>query len=103
MKGGGVILYVAGTCYPRKQGACGAMLLFGALAIFGIAGCGTGANSQKEAVMATKLDSRVFGTHDGQPVNLYTLANSKGFEAAITKYGGIVTSLRVADRRGEIA
>jgi len=35
--------------------------------------------------------------------DLYTLKNSRGMEAAITSYGGIVVSLRVPDRDGRIA
>ena len=42
-----------------------------------------------------------FGTADGKEVSLYTLTNRKGAEAKITNYGGIVTSLRVPDRKGQ--
>src|SRR5690349_22600180 len=42
-----------------------------------------------------------FGTADGQSVDLYTLRNVHGVEAKITNYGGIVTSLKVPDRRGK--
>jgi aldose 1-epimerase len=40
-------------------------------------------------------------TADGQNVDLYTLRNVHGVEAKITNYGGIVTSLKVPDRRGK--
>ena len=44
---------------------------------------------------------RSFGqTKDGTPVKIYTLRNSKGMEAQITNYGGIVVSLKVRDRSG---
>ena len=47
----------------------------------------------------TKAD---FGaTPEGQAVELYTLRNSKGMEATIMTYGGIVTSLKTADRNGK--
>ena len=41
-------------------------------------------------------------TSDGQPVDIYTLTNSRGAEAKITNYGGIITSLKVADRNGKL-
>ena len=40
-------------------------------------------------------------TAAGENVNLYTLRNSKGVEAKITNYGGIVVSLKVPDRNGK--
>lgn len=44
-----------------------------------------------------------FGTADGKSVNLYTLTNKNGLVAKITNYGGIVTSLMVPDRNGNLA
>jgi aldose 1-epimerase len=41
-------------------------------------------------------------TPDGKAVELYTLQNSKGMEAKITTYGGIVTSLKVPDKNGKL-
>jgi aldose 1-epimerase len=38
---------------------------------------------------------------DGTPVAIYTLRNSKGMEARIMTYGGIVQSLKVPDRNGK--
>ncbi len=44
-----------------------------------------------------------FGTtSDGKAVEIYTLKNSKGAEAKITTYGGILTSLKVPDRSGKL-
>jgi aldose 1-epimerase len=40
-------------------------------------------------------------TAAGENVNLYTLRNSKGVEAKITNYGGILVSLKVPDRNGK--
>ena len=40
-------------------------------------------------------------TPDGMPVAIYTLRNSKGMEARIMTYGGIVQSLKVPDRNGK--
>jgi len=39
---------------------------------------------------------------DGTPVELYTLRNSRGMEAQIMNYGGIVTSLKVPDKSGKL-
>jgi aldose 1-epimerase len=41
-------------------------------------------------------------TEDGQPVDLYTLSNKNGVEAAITNFGGIIVSLKVPDRGGKL-
>ena len=44
-----------------------------------------------------------FGTlPDGSPVSLYTLTNRFGLEAKIMNYGGILVSLRVPDRNGNL-
>ncbi len=43
-----------------------------------------------------------FGTADGKEVSIYTLTNRKGAEARITNYGGIVVSLKVPDRKGQM-
>ena len=49
------------------------------------------------------VTSAPFGTlPDGQKVTLYTLRNASGAQVQITNYGGIVTSLRVPDRRGSL-
>src|SRR6185312_3991820 len=46
---------------------------------------------------------QAFGTTtDGQPVYLYTLKNSKGCEARIMNYGGILQSLKVPDKNGNL-
>jgi aldose 1-epimerase len=44
-----------------------------------------------------------FGTApDGTPVDVYTLRNSQGAEARICTYGGIVVSIKVPDRAGQM-
>jgi aldose 1-epimerase len=49
------------------------------------------------------IAKRSFGkTEDGTAVDLYTLTNSLGMQAAITNYGGIVVSLLVPDRDGKL-
>jgi aldose 1-epimerase len=55
---------------------------------------------------ATKPDSTTkssFGkTPEGEQVDLYTLTNKNGVEAAITNYGGAVVFLKVPDRNGKL-
>jgi aldose 1-epimerase len=54
------------------------------------------------AAAQTKVTKDTFGqTPDGQSVDIYTLTNSRGAEARITNYGGIVVSLKVPDRDGK--
>lgn len=49
------------------------------------------------------MRKRSFGkTANGKDAELYTLLNSNGVEIEITNYGGIVVSLRLPDRRGEM-
>ena len=61
-------------------------------------GCTT-MNTSKEII--TKAD---FGkTPDGQAVEIYTLRNSKGAEADIMTYGGIVRKLTMPDKNGKFA
>ena len=48
------------------------------------------------------MKKELFGkTSDGREVNLYTLDNGKGMQAAITNFGGAVVALKVADRSGK--
>lgn len=42
-------------------------------------------------------------TADGQEVDEYTLTNANGMEVKIITYGGIITSVRVPDRNGQLA
>ena len=44
-----------------------------------------------------------FGSVDGKKVELYTLNNRNGVEAKIMTYGGVVVSLQVPDRNGNLA
>ena len=62
-----------------------------------LAGCaGPGAHP-------THIAKLPFGTApDGQAVDIYTLRNDKGAEARIMTYGGIVVSLKVPDKNGQL-
>ncbi len=57
----------------------------------------------KQPTPAQTIKKASFGkTADGQSVDIYTLTNRGGAEVKITNYGGIVTSLKVPDRRGQL-
>ena len=49
------------------------------------------------------VQQQPFGTREGRPVTLYTLTNSHGVEVRAMNYGGIIVSIRVPDRKGELA
>lgn len=61
-----------------------------------IAGCASNCCNMNSTAVSIP-----FGTADGKPVSLYTLKNARGSEAKIMNYGGIVQSLKVADRAGK--
>ncbi len=65
-----------------------------------LVGCSTMSSTNNSSTI-TKAD---FGkTPDGQAVELYTLRNSKGAEADIMTYGGIVQKLLMPDKNGKFA
>ena len=67
----------------------------GAAALVGCAGL------PDAPVQNGQISPRPFGqTKDGTPVTLFTLRNSKGAEAGIINYGGLVIFLKVPDRDG---
>ncbi len=58
--------------------------------------------STKET-LTMKIEKQPFGkTEDGTTVDLYTLTNANGMTVKITNYGGIVTSLLVPDKNGNL-
>jgi len=70
------------------------------LLVAALAGCTT-MSSTKTTSTITKSD---FGKMpDGRPIELYTLRNSKGAEACIMTYGGIVQKLVMPDKHGNFA
>src|SRR5579875_1812078 len=51
-----------------------------------------------------ELNKEDFGSiPSGEQIDLFTLRNSNGLEAAITNYGGRLVSLRTPDREGKFA
>lgn len=77
-----------------------------ALACIVFAGC-AGNNkpeesNQNEPKDMTSIEKTVFGEVDGKEVYLFTFTNKKGSQLSITNYGGIVTSLKVPGRNGQL-
>ena len=65
------------------------------------AGCAR--DEGEPAADAVAVAQESFGTTaDGTPVDLYTLTNANGMELRVTNYGGIITTLRVPDRDGNL-
>ena len=60
--------------------------------------CG-GPSAKKET--ASPMTKQNWGRNADGQIDLYTLKNSKGMEARITNYGGIVVSLTAPDRNGK--
>jgi aldose 1-epimerase len=52
---------------------------------------------------AASITSETWGEVDGQDVSLFTLTNANGMEVKITNYGGIIVSVIVPDRDGNVA
>jgi aldose 1-epimerase len=67
------------------------------------AACLIGCASMSKPTPSGTISQAPFGnTPDGTPVAIYTLRNSKGMEARIMTYGGIVVSLKVPDKNGKL-
>src|SRR5262245_50479936 len=49
------------------------------------------------------ISSEPFGEANGEAVELYTLTNANGMEVQVMTYGGILHSIRVPDRDGNLA
>jgi len=56
-----------------------------------------------QAASKSGVQQQAFGSHDGRAITLYTLKNSHGMEVQAMTYGGIITSIRVPDRKGQIS
>ena len=66
------------------------------------AACFTGCESMSNTPKGTITKADFGQTPEGRAVELYTLRNSKGMEATIMTYGGIVTSLKIPDKNGKL-
>src|ERR1700690_376261 len=72
------------------------------LGLASLVGCATMSSIQTSPLGT--ISPAPFGkTLDGTPVEIYTLRNSKGMEARIMTYGGIVQSLKVPDKNGQFS
>jgi aldose 1-epimerase len=68
------------------------------VAAAGLVGCGTTTKRGDQGI-----ERKNFGNlPDGTPVEVFTLKNSQGAEARILNYGGLVISLKVPDRNGNL-
>lgn len=72
-----------------------------------VAGCSAPPAAQPAAPAPatgpTVKHDRFGATATGQPVEVFTLRNANGVEIRAMTYGGIITSLKVPDRRGTLA
>jgi len=59
--------------------------------------------AQPSSKQKSGVQQQDFGTRDGRPITLYTLTNAHGVEVRAMNYGGIILSLRVPDRKGQLA
>jgi aldose 1-epimerase len=74
-------------------------ILLASLSAATLIGCVTMSSTSRSYVVSREP----FGqTKDGTAVDIYTLRNSTGSEARICTYGGIVVSLKVPDRAGQL-
>ncbi len=71
-----------------------------ALAGLALAACGNKAEVGAPTVMKKMSWGKL---PDGRAVDLFTLTNGKGMEASICNYGGVVVSLKPADKNGAAA
>ncbi len=77
------------------------MLTTSGLGMAALVGC---ANMSTSTGSLDTIFHAPFGkTPDGTPVEIYTLRNSKGAEARIMTYGGIVEKLTMPDKNGKFA
>ena len=71
--------------------------------LLGLVLCGLSPAQKTSSKHKHEAQKQSFGTHDGRAVNLYTLTNAHGVEIQAMNYGGIITSIRVPDRKGQLA
>jgi len=62
----------------------------------GLVSCG-GGQAVKSGIV-----KEIFGEHEGQDVELYTLVNNNGVTLKVSTFGGIITELHVPDKEGKL-
>ena len=78
-------------------------LLAAGLAVVVSSGCATHKHAGCPGECCANNGPVAFGTApDGTPVEAYTLRNENGVEARILTYGGIIQSLKVPDKNGQL-
>jgi aldose 1-epimerase len=77
--------------------------LIPAYALVFIAAIGGLLSAQTSSKQKSGVQQQDFGARDGRPITLYTLTNAHGVEVRAMNYGGIIVSLRVPDRKGQLA
>jgi aldose 1-epimerase len=88
---------------PTRSTTVYVTVLLSALFLAGLSAAQGTSPEHKAGKHTAGVKQQSFGTRDGRPVNLYTLTNSHGVEVHVMNYGGIITSIRVPDRKGEMA
>lgn len=94
--------------YSRRYGffsKCKQWCIYLSLCGWILYGCQSGGNENNGEDKASQvgIEKESFGqTKDGKAVDLYTLTNANGVEAKITNYGGIIVSLKVPDKNGNM-
>lgn len=64
---------------------------------------GSGLLCAQTASSKAGVQQTPFGSADGRSITLYTLTNSHGMQVRAMSYGGIIVSIRVPDRTGQMA
>lgn len=78
--------------------------LFWLLALVAIVGCtGKQKEASQEVTTLSGLKKSDFqSVVDGDSTNLYVLTNSNGMEVTVTNYGGVIVSVMVPDKNGDM-
>jgi aldose 1-epimerase len=83
----------------RRLAPAVAVLALAVAAIGAAAGLATVSSTAK---CTPTISKEAFGSVDAQAVDRYTLTNCNGMEVKILTYGGILQSIRVPDRHGNV-
>ncbi len=75
------------------------VVLLAAITAISLAGC----HAQERGTKMNIKKAEFGRTKRGEVAHIYTLTNANGCEVRITNYGGIVVSLKVPDKTGELA
>jgi aldose 1-epimerase len=97
------MLAIHGIRYPRRAlGFALTLLLLIGLAP-GVVAQDATPTGDATPMAGPGVTEQPYGTADGEEVTLFTLTNSSGMTVEIMNYGGIIQSIWVPDRNGEMA